>query len=143
MLILLSICFVFTSCKKPTEGESLPIDNGPTPYNLIIPKYFPTILNIPDDNPMTVEGVDLGRYLFHDGRLCGKQDTLMSCATCHISQYSFENGIGYAHGVTGIQTPHVMLPLINLVFNSMTVSRKVDLLNVFGKTIFITFFNFE
>lgn len=80
--------------------------------------YFPTLLNIPADNPMTVEGVELGRYLFYDGRLCGKQDTLMSCGTCHMQQYAFENGSGYGIGVTGIQTPHVMLPLINLVFNS-------------------------
>jgi cytochrome c peroxidase len=56
--------------------------------------------------------------LFYDGRLTGKVDTLMSCATCHHIDKSFENGIGYGYGVTGIQTPHVMLPMINLVFNS-------------------------
>ena len=113
---LFLIAFI-VACDK---DEPLPSDNnpGPTPYNIVIPKYFPTVLNIPADNPMTVEGVRLGRYLFYDGRLCGKKDTMMSCGTCHSQQYAFENGVGYAHGVTGIQTPHVMMPLINLVFNS-------------------------
>ena len=35
-----------------------------------------------------------------------------------MQQYSFENGVGHGTGVTGISTPHVMLPLVNLVFNS-------------------------
>ncbi len=98
-----------------------------TPYNIDIPLGFPTNLNIPDDNPMTVEGVELGRYLFYDGRLSGRThpDSLMSCGTCHRQERSFEAGIdhpdfpgGHPHGVTGIETPHVMLPLINLVWNS-------------------------
>ncbi|MDZ7740494.1 MAG: cytochrome c peroxidase [Bacteroidota bacterium] len=75
---------------------------------------------------MTVEGVELGRYLFYDGRMSGRThpDSLMSCATCHIQENSFECGIdhpeyegGFTHGITGKPTPHVMLPLINLVWN--------------------------
>ena len=119
-LILIAIgCIVFAiACRK--DELQTPPDNiyAPTPYTIQIPKYFPSLLNSSAYNPMTVEGIELGRYLFYDGRLCGKQDTLMSCATCHQQQYSFENGLGYAYGVTNIQTPHVMLPFINLVFNS-------------------------
>jgi cytochrome c peroxidase len=98
----------------------------PTPYELEIPFGFPKKLNIPDDNPMTVEGIELGRYLFYDGRMSGRThpDSLMSCATCHLQENSFECGIdhpkytgGRTFGVTGIYTPHYMLPLINLVWN--------------------------
>ncbi len=112
------------SCQDNNDDD-LPYQ--PTPYEIDIPFGFPTILNIPDDNPMTVEGVELGRYLFYDGRLSGRAhpDSLMSCATCHIQANSFECGInhpefsgGFPHGITGKQTPHVMLPLINLVWNS-------------------------
>jgi cytochrome c peroxidase len=49
----------------------------------------------------------------------------MSCATCHIQSRGFECGIdhpkytgGEPFGVTGISTPHAMMPLVNLVFNS-------------------------
>ena len=38
----------------------------PTPYTIEVPFGFPTRLNIPDDNPMTVEGVALGELLFND-----------------------------------------------------------------------------
>lgn len=99
----------------------------PTPYEIEIPFGFPTRLNIPEDNPMTVEGVELGRYLFYDGRLSGRThpDSLMTCATCHRQERSFEAGVdhpdfpgGFPHGLSGLQTHHVMLPMINLVWNS-------------------------
>lgn len=76
---------------------------------------------------MTVEGVELGRYLFYDGRLSGHSDPAkhMSCATCHIQENSFECGVdhpkytgGFPFGVDGKPTPHVMLPLVNLVWNN-------------------------
>jgi len=99
---------------------------APTPYQITVPKFFPTRLNIPPDNPMTVEGVTLGRYLFYDGRLSGNTETdkMMSCGTCHLQSRSFECGIdhpkftgGRTFGITGIVTPHYMLPMINLEWN--------------------------
>jgi cytochrome c peroxidase len=118
-VLMISLMTVFTSCQKDPVSQTSDSEYQPTPYTIQIPKFFPTALNIPADNPMTVEGIELGRYLFYDGRLCGKtNDTLMSCGTCHLPQYSFENGVGHGTGVTGISTPHVMLPMVNLVFNS-------------------------
>ena len=106
--------------------EKDPAPYVPTPYALEIPKYFPTQLNIPADNPLTEEGIMLGRYLFYDGRLSGRTDfdSLMSCGSCHIQANSFEPGInnnvftgGRTFGLNGAPTPHVALPLINLVWN--------------------------
>jgi len=122
--MIVCVAVLFSSCTKDPPDEPVYI---PTPYDFEIPKYFPTELNIPDDNPMTVEGVELGRYLFYDGRLSGRThpDSLMSCGTCHIQANSFECGIdhpkyigGHPHGLTGIETPHFMLPMINLVWNN-------------------------
>ncbi len=73
-----------------------------------------------------MEGIELGRYLFYDGRISGSNhpDSMMSCGTCHLQSRSFECGIdhpiykgGHTFGISGIPTPHVMLPLINLVWN--------------------------
>lgn len=100
----------------------------PTPYNIVIPKYFPTALNIPSDNPMTEEGIELGRQLFYDTRLCGytgtDADSLLCCASCHVPSCGFDLGIdnprlqdGKARGLYGT-TQHNVLPLCNLVFNS-------------------------
>ena len=36
---------------------------SPTPYDLVIPPFFPP-MDVPADNPLTVEGVKLGRMLF-------------------------------------------------------------------------------
>lgn len=123
IITLLWLLSCILSCKKETKE----IPYQPTPYEIDIPFGFPTKLNIPENNPMTVEGIKLGRYLFYDGRLSGRThpDSLMSCATCHRQERSFEAGIdhpdfpgGFPHGLTGLQTHHVMLPMINLVWNS-------------------------
>jgi cytochrome c peroxidase len=93
-----------------------------------IPRFFPTLLNIPEDNPMTAEGIELGRHLFYEERLCGYMgqisDSMMSCATCHQQAHAFEVGMtnprfpnGITHGLSGIKTPHNTMPLFNLVFN--------------------------
>ncbi len=125
---LLDVCLigllVLTACgRKEVPG---PAPHEPTPFELDIPFGFPTKLNIPADNPLTVEGVALGRYLFYDGRLSGRThpDSLMSCSSCHIQSNNFEPGIdhpvfqgGFVHGINGQQTHHVVLPLVNLVWN--------------------------
>ncbi len=121
LLLLLLINGLF-SCRKPEDPDS---NHQPAPFNLTIPPYFPTKLNIPADNPMTEEGVMLGRLLFYDGRLSGRlhPDSLMSCGTCHLQARSFECGIDHPRfhhgrpvGLGGMATPHSMLPLINLVW---------------------------
>lgn len=113
---------LITSCQKNQTYTPL---HTPTPYSIIVPRFFPTEFNIPDDNPMTVEGVELGRFLFYDGRLSGRTepDSLMSCSTCHLQSHSFECGIthpkftgGHPFGLTGLLTPHFMMPMINLVW---------------------------
>ena len=122
-ILILLVSVLFWGC----PGENPPEPYEPTPYAINIPKGFPTKLNIPEDNPMTEEGVTLGRYLFYDGSLSGRTDpdSLMSCATCHLQSSSFEAGIdnprfpgGIVHGLNGKPTHHVMLPMINLVWNT-------------------------
>ncbi|MFH1121301.1 MAG: cytochrome c peroxidase [Bacteroidota bacterium] len=121
LLLLIAGPLFFTACD---ENDPAPL--SPTPYTLEIPSYFPTQLNIPEDNPLTVEGIHLGRYLFYDGRLSGRttHDSLMSCGSCHLQSNSFEPGIGHpvfqdghTHGLSGVPTPHMPLPLINLIWN--------------------------
>ncbi len=125
-LVFLSVLFAFfvVSCKKDNPSSDT---IRQTPYTICIPKYFPTQLNIPADNPMTVEGVELGRFLFYDGRLSGRTDpdSMMSCSSCHLQSRSFECGIdhpkytgGHTYGITGILTPHYMLPMINLAWTN-------------------------
>ena len=113
------------SCTNRKEEVVVVATQHPNPYNITVPQFFPTQMNIPADNPLTVEGIKLGRYLFYDGRLSGRteSDSLMSCSTCHLQSNSFECGVnnfdnGHPFGLSGIPTQHSMLPLINLVWNN-------------------------
>jgi len=121
--LLFSASFLFSCDPKPPEEPF-----SATPYNLQIPDFFPTHLNIPPENLLTVEGIELGRHLFYEERLCGylgeDPNKMMSCATCHVQESNFDVGTnnprfpdGKTFGLSGKPTPHNTMPLVNLVFN--------------------------
>ena len=56
--------------------------NEPTPFVLDYSLDTLGYPNIPANNPLTVEGVKLGRLLFYDPILSSNNE--MSCGTCHI-----------------------------------------------------------
>lgn len=100
LTLLALLCLV--AC-RPIEEDPFHV----TPYEMPQPTFFPTHTNIPDDNPMTVEGVALGKRLFFEEH---------SCASCHHPEYSFEGGPEASPETLG--THHAMLPLINLAWNT-------------------------
>jgi cytochrome c peroxidase len=107
LVIFIGIVF-FLSCKKDKVGYE------PTPYQLEIPSHFPS-MQIPEDNPMTVEGVELGRYLFYEKKLSG--DNSMSCASCHAPANAFSDANQFSTGIDGIQGNRNSMALINLGWN--------------------------
>jgi cytochrome c peroxidase len=52
---------------------------------------------VPEENPITVEKVDLGRRLFHDRRL--SRDGRVACASCHDPRRAFSSPQSQAVGV--------------------------------------------
>ena len=54
---------------------------------------------VPADNPLTEESVELGRRLFYDPRLSATGNA--SCSTCHIQRLAFTDGRARAVGVSG------------------------------------------
>ena len=91
-------------------GEPPPVWEQ-TPYALEIPPFFPP-MDIPADNPLTVEGVHLGRMLFWETRL--SQDNSMSCGNCHLPESNFSDPEPYSTGVTGAIGSRNAMALINL-----------------------------
>ncbi len=109
-LLLVFIGFVlFFSCKKDKVGYV------PTPYELEIPSHFPQ-MKIPEDNPMTVEGVELGRHLFYEKKLSG--DNTMSCGNCHAPANAFSDPNQFSTGIQGIQGSRHSMALVNLGWNN-------------------------
>lgn len=100
------------SC-KPDSTECPPMAK-PTPYELEIPKGFPA-MEIPADNPMTVEGIELGRKLFYDVRLSG--DNTQACATCHFSTSSFSDSSQFSTGITGQLGTRNAMAVINVGYS--------------------------
>lgn len=90
------------------------VGNRPTPY--VFPD-LPTFPKMPVSvqNPVTNEGVQLGRYLFYDPIL--SKDSNMSCSSCHQQKYAFSDA-PKAFSIGSLQTPlkRNTLPLFNLAW---------------------------
>ncbi len=87
-----------------------------TPYRLTIPAYFPRPA-LPLDNPLTNEGVELGRRLFFDQRLSGNHT--QSCASCHQPALAFaDQHRRVSTGATGTLGTRNAMPLANLAWNA-------------------------
>ena len=80
-----------------------------------LPAGFP-IPEVPEDNPMTAEKVELGRHLFFDTRL--SVDGSYACASCHQPANAFSDGLGRAVGVTGEIHPRGAMSLANVAYNT-------------------------
>jgi cytochrome c peroxidase len=87
-----------------------------TPYRLTISRFFPRPA-LPLDNPLTVEGVELGRLLFHDPRL--SRNNSQSCASCHQAEAAFTDaGKRFSLGAEGQAGHRNAMPLFNLAWKS-------------------------
>lgn len=89
--------------------DSGPPNEGPTPYRLDIPEGFPDMV-IPAENPLTEEGVALGKKLFFDPIL--SIDSTVSCASCHAPSAGFSDTEPFSRGVAGVTNRNSM-PIIN------------------------------
>jgi cytochrome c peroxidase len=95
ILFIATIILITYSCSKDASNAY-----SPTPYDLIIPASLPQDMAIPTDNPLTYEGVQLGRLLFYDPIL--STDSSLSCASCHHQSNAFVDPVArYSKGVGG------------------------------------------
>ncbi|NJC27793.1 cytochrome-c peroxidase [Neolewinella antarctica] len=98
---------------EPTD----PLITGPsvaTDYELEIAEYMPRPI-LDEDNPLTREGIELGRRLFYD-KIMGR-DSAFACADCHRQERAFTDGRTLAVGVDGREGRRNAMSLVNLVFN--------------------------
>lgn len=79
------------------------------------PFYF-GLFDVPQDNPLTIEGIELGRMLFYDTRL--SRDSTVSCATCHQQEKAFTDGRSLAVGIDGQQLERSTMSLVNLMWST-------------------------
>jgi cytochrome c peroxidase len=103
------------------------------PENVLPPR-------VPEDNPMTAEKVELGRFLFYDQRLSGNET--QSCGSCHRQELAFTDGLARSEGSTGEIHPRSSMMLANVGYAaSLTWASDVlerleqqALIPMFGET---------
>ena len=84
-----------------------------TPYEFKMGATFP-LPDLPRDNPLTVERVELGRALFFDKRVSGNNS--QACAGCHAPDKAFTDGRRTARGADGRLGSRNSMPLFNLAW---------------------------
>ncbi|MEL1244016.1 cytochrome c peroxidase [Flavobacterium sp. DGU11] len=97
---------VFCSCSTDDAVAYQPIVD--------LPPHFPALRDS-QENPLTKEGIALGRKLFFDTRLSGTNT--VSCATCHKPELAFSDGAALStSGVSGHPLLRNAPALINLAW---------------------------
>jgi len=96
------------ACQKNEDTSQVVEKKSPTPYQLVYPKLFPEPI-IPPGNPMTKEGVELGKSLYADPILSSNG---LSCSSCHLQEKSFSSPLFVSSKGYQISVP----PHVNLAF---------------------------
>jgi cytochrome c peroxidase len=86
------------SCQFQREGDLRQYPYHPTPHPLKEPEGFVQMVQ-PEDNPLTEEGIALGRKLFFEPLL--SLDSSVSCASCHLPHLAFSDMLDRSRGVNG------------------------------------------
>lgn len=115
------VLVLIQACKKEGPVETNPVNTPPTdtsykptPYTLELPLGW-SAPPIPANNPLTVEGVALGRKLFYDPILSA--NNTQSCGSCHNQQFGFtDNGKQFSVGIDNIAGNRQAMPIFNLAW---------------------------
>jgi cytochrome c peroxidase len=110
VLLLLSSCHPDADIND-TANNPVP---APTPYNLVVPASLHAVPRVPADNPLTNEGVALGRFLFYEKML--SVDNSVSCGSCHQQDKAFTDGKPVGQGVFGEMGTRSTMPLANVMW---------------------------
>lgn len=86
-----------------------------TPYTIVTPIGFPD-MDISENNPMTLEGIALGKKLFHDPILSG--DGTQSCASCHLQSAAFSDTNRFSQGIDGLFGDRNASTIVNAGWNT-------------------------
>lgn len=124
LLCGLFVLFISASCEPdiplcvdcPDEETDALISGpaDPTAYTLEVASFLPRPI-VDATNPLTVEGIELGRRLFYD-RIMGR-DSAFSCADCHKQELAFTDGLPRAVGVAGRAGRRSAMSIVNMAFN--------------------------
>jgi cytochrome c peroxidase len=98
---------------KPRKVE---MASTATLYRFTFPASYPRPA-LPVDNPLTVEGVALGKRLFEEKKLSINET--QSCASCHQQETGFTDAARFSKGAEGAEGNRHAMPLVNLAWKNL------------------------
>lgn len=111
-MVILGLAVLLGACGAE-DRDLRDIPYRPVPVELQAPPDVPPMI-IPTDNPTTEAGVALGRLLFYDPIL--SLDSTRSCASCHLQERAFTDGLARSAGVEGRLGARSAMSLANVGF---------------------------
>jgi cytochrome c peroxidase len=110
--VVLLAAVLAAGCSSSEDPVVEPPASGcpaPTPVTIDVPR-FPEMVH-PAGNPLTREGIALGRRLFYDPILSG--DSTQACASCHQQAHAFGDPRRFSVGIDGIEGDRQAPTIIN------------------------------
>ena len=112
IVLATGIAITIVGCKENDNDPEVTYDG--TPYYLDEGDFPPASIN--EDNPLTVQGVKLGRMLFYETRM--SKDNSMSCASCHRQEHAFTDTARFSIGVRGMEGKRQAMSVFNMAWNT-------------------------
>ena len=117
-LLLLAVFWGFWSCQDENLAPESPVEVVPETF---IPELSSSLqvgdFPQPERNPMSKEGVMLGKRLFFDPKL--SSNGKVSCASCHLPSKAFTDGVALGkNGVSGKALHRNSPPIFNLAWHT-------------------------
>lgn len=116
--MLVTAILLVAGCQQLADTGRAHRSHKATPYSLKFPAWAAdSLFNpiVPYDNPLTVEGIALGRHLFYEKAL--SRDNDLSCGSCHLQQHAFSDPRRYSVGLDGQQGTRNAMALVNLAWS--------------------------
>ena len=115
--LLLTVTLLNEACRSDDDDVEVPTEEpavyDDTPYQLEYGMLPPP--KIAEDNPLTIEGVKLGRMLFYEKKLSA--DGSQSCASCHAQEDAFSDIDRFSLGVEGLEGKRQAMSVFNLAWH--------------------------
>jgi cytochrome c peroxidase len=113
LLIVLAGLLFFIACEKDdSPTEVVVIDETP----FILEHGALPAPSLPLDNPLTIQGVKLGRMLFYEKLL--SRDGSQACADCHRQQDGFSDTSRFSIGVELMPGKRQAMPVFNMAWHT-------------------------
>ncbi|MBO9571139.1 MAG: cytochrome-c peroxidase [Chitinophagaceae bacterium] len=106
VIVIAYLSFLVNACRKNDVIKY----NSPEPVNFVTPEGFPAPVYNFAGNPLTRQGIELGRQLFHESKLALYND--VNCGSCHqqhagFTQFDHDLGHGTNHQHTTRNPPGI------------------------------------